>query len=304
MKAIAEAPGKVIISGEHFVVHGATALAASINRAVRVEASRSSKLELVSNLRDGESLLPARKLLEHLYHERKAVPNVKAVITSEIPAAAGLGSSGATMIALTAAVSLLEGWYRDMSSLIKVAGVGEKIVHGNPSGIDVAASGMGGVILFRVGNPPQPVQLPRPVKLLVAFSGMKRNTGKLIAKVALTKESYPSYFAALCDSATLVSQMCLDQVLKGDAVALGKLMTYSHAVLGRVGASNKTLDALVDLCIESGCYGAKLTGAGGGGSVLAVPPENAAPIVEKLKKKGYSSFITEIPSGGVRAWIA
>ena len=59
MKAIAEAPGKVIISGEHFVVHGATALAASINRSVRVEASRSTKLEIVSNLRDGESLCVA-----------------------------------------------------------------------------------------------------------------------------------------------------------------------------------------------------------------------------------------------------
>jgi len=304
MMAVAEAPGKVIISGEHFVVHGATALAASINRSVRVEASHSAKPEVVSNLRDGESLLPAKKLLESLYRERKVAPNVKVVITSEIPDGAGLGSSAATMVALTAAVSLLEGWYRDMPGLIKAAGVGEKLVHVNPSGIDVTVSAMGGVILFRVGQPPQPVVLPRPVRLLVAYSGRKRDTGRLIAKVSSMKDAFPALFSALCDSATLASQMSLDQLLKGDAAALGKLMTYNHAVLGRAGASNARLDGLVDLCIASGCLGAKLTGAGGGGSVIGVPPENGAPVVEKLKKKGYNAFITEIPCGGVRAWIA
>ncbi len=89
------------------------------------------------------------------------------------------------------------------------------------------------------------------------------------------KETYPSLFASLCESATLVSGLCAEALVKGDPSSLGKLMTYSHAVLARAGASNKRLDQLVDLCLGSGCLGAKLTGAGGGGSVVAVPPADA-----------------------------
>jgi mevalonate kinase len=80
-------------------------------------------------------------------------------------------------------------------------------------------------------------------------------------------------------------------------------MTYNHAVLGMVGASNERLDKLVDLCLESGCYGAKLTGAGGGGSVLGVAPAAATKeVVSRLAAKGFRSFISEAPSGGVKVW--
>jgi mevalonate kinase len=82
-------------------------------------------------------------------------------------------------------------------------------------------------------------------------------------------------------------------------------MTYSHAVLARAGASNKRLDELVDLCLSSGCLGAKLTGAGGGGSVLAVPPRDpgeAEAVARKLRKGGYDTFFTKLPAGGARSW--
>ncbi len=140
---------------------------------------------------------------------------------------------------------------------------------------------------------------------MVIISGRRRNTGKLISRVAGMKETYPSLFASLCESATLVSGLCADALVKGDATALGRLMTYSHAVLARAGASNKRLDELVDTCLSLGCLGAKLTGAGGGGSVLAVPPldpKEARAAAEKLTKKGYETFFTKIPSGGARAW--
>ena len=161
------------------------------------------------------------------------------------------------------------------------------------------------MILFKRGEEPRRVELPAPVTLLVAFSGRRRNTGRLITRVTGMKETYPSLFESLCESATLVSRLCADALVEGDAVTLGRLMTYAHAVLARAGASNKRLDQLVDLCLSKGCLGAKLTGAGGGGSVLAVPPpreEDATAVAKELAARGYDAFFTRIPTSGARAW--
>jgi mevalonate kinase len=164
---------------------------------------------------------------------------------------------------------------------------------------------MGGVLLFKRGDEARKVEPRAPVTLMVAFSGRKRKTGELISRVAAMKETYPSLFASLCESATLVSGLCAEALTKGDIEVLGRLMTYSHAVLARAGASSERLDGLVDLCLRSGCLGAKLTGAGGGGSVLAVPPTDpreARAVAEELTRKGYDTFFTKIPSGGAKAW--
>lgn len=190
-------------------------------------------------------------------------------------------------------------------ALARASEAGERLVHGNPSGIDAAASAMGGVIVFRRGEEPRRLELRAPVTLLVAFSGRRRNTGRLVTKVTGMKETYPSLFASLCESATLVSGLCEEALLKGDSASLGRLMTYGHAVLARAGASNKRLDELVDACLKEGCLGAKLTGAGGGGSVVAVPPSDAGAaraVAEKLTRNGYDAFLTKIPTAGARTW--
>jgi len=260
---------------------------------------------VISDLRDPDALRPARKVVGSLYRSRKAEPRVSISITSSLTEGAGLGSSAATMVAIAGATGALEGWGLDETALVKAGEVGEKLVHGNPSGIDATVSATGGVVLFKRGEAPRRVELPAPVTLLVAFSGARRNTGRLVSKVTGMKEIYPSLFASLCDSATLVSGLCAEALVKGDAASLGRLLTYSHAVLARAGASNKRLDQLVDLCLGSGCLGAKLTGAGGGGSVLAVPPpdaEEARSVAERLTKRGYDSFFTKIPTAGARAW--
>jgi mevalonate kinase len=81
-------------------------------------------------------------------------------------------------------------------------------------------------------------------------------------------------------------------------------MTYSHAVLSFVGASNTRLDGLVDLLLSMGCRGAKLTGAGGGGSVIAVTGEGKEKrTISELKRRGYDAFEAELPVGGARSWL-
>jgi len=200
-------------------------------------------------------------------------------------------------------VSRLEAWNLDVTSVIETAMAGERMVHGKPSGIDTAVSAIGGVVQFRVGDAPKRVDLQRRTKLVVAYSGKRRSSGKLIHKVSSMRDVYPHLFRRLCDSATLISTEATDRLLSGNLEELGELLTYNHAVLGMVGASNPLLDSLVDLCLSYGCHGAKLTGAGGGGSVLAVPPRGEEEAtVARLARSGFSSFVTEIPCGGVRVW--
>ncbi len=123
--------------------------------------------------------------------------------------------------------------------------------------------------------------------------------------VSSMKDVYPHLFKRLCDAATLISAEATERLVSGRLEELGELMTYNHAVLGMVGASNPVLDSLVDLCLSFGCYGAKLTGAGGGGSVLAIPPRGEEEAtVGRLSRAGFDSFVTEIPCGGVRVWTS
>lgn len=308
MRAVAEAPGKVIVSGEHFVVHGGLALSAAIERVVRVEASRFEGLRVDSSAyRErpfDQTSLPVARMVRAMYDRRSVRPAVSLSISSELPPAAGLGSSGSTMVAAAAAVSRLEGWGLDLESLIRTATVGERMVHGSPSGVDVATSAMGGVIMFRMGEEPRRLELTEGFSFVVAHSGRRRSTGRLISKVSRMRESYPHLFKGLCDSSTLFTQLAAERLLDGDTEGLGRLLTYSHAVLGRVGASSEPLDELVDACLAAGSVGAKLTGAGGGGSVLAVARRGEErSLAERLSLKGYGVFVTEIPCGGVRAWV-
>lgn len=297
----------MIITGEHFVVHGALALAAALSLRTRAEASHARGLSVetpVSRSRpEGSKPLPVERLIQEMYRERSLAPRVRVRITSQLPAGAGLGSSASTMVASVAAVSRLEGWNLDVNSIVETAMLGERLVHGRPSGIDVAVSALGGILQFRVGEEPKRLDLPKPANLLVVYSGDRRPSKKLISKVSSMKNDYPHLFSGLCDSASLMTQLATERFLNGDLEGLGKIMTYNHAVLGMVGASTSRLDRLVNLCLECGCYGAKLTGAGGGGSVLGVAPRGGEEAVRaQLERRGFSAFLTEVPSGGVNVW--
>jgi mevalonate kinase len=309
LKANAEAPGKVIISGEHFVVHGATALVAAVGRGTKVEASRGEGLTVETplnrNRAAGSGLLPVEKVVREMYRERSLEPRVRLKISSRLPAGAGLGSSASTMVATVAAVSRLEGWNLDANSIVETSMLGERLVHGKPSGVDVAASVFGGLLEFRMGAEPWQVPLEKPAKFLVVYSGKQRNSGRLISKVSSMKDLYPALFSKLCESATLITELATQRLITGRVEELGKIMTYNHAVLGMVGASNEHLDRLVDLCLQSGCLGAKLTGAGGGGSVLAVAPRGEErAVAARIASKGFEAFVTEVPTGGVRVWTS
>lgn len=306
MRSSAEAPCKAIITGEHFVVHGAWALAAALGKKVRVDVEPSDRFRIHSDahLASSSALAPAARVVETMAREFSFRPNLRVDISSEVPDGAGLGSSASTMVAIVAALSRLKSLGLGRREVIEFAMVGEREIHGHPSGIDVNTCALGGVLLFKMGARPKPVSLSRPARLLVVHSGRKRKTRRLIDRVSATRSSHPALFAGLAQSASDLSHLAADRLAAGDTRGLGRLLTYNHAVLSFIGASNARLDALVDLLLSLGCAGAKLTGAGGGGSVIAVAAEGKEKsTISELKRRGFDAFEASIPVGGARSWL-
>jgi mevalonate kinase len=206
------------------------------------------------------------------------------------------------MVASVAAIAKLEGWSVNEAGIIESAMVGERKIHGRPSGVDVNISTLGGVILFRMGEAPRKVELPEKVKVLVVYSGTVRNTGMLISRVSSIKAKRPKTFSVLSDAISVLSELASADLLELKLDELGKILTLNHAILENVGASNAVLNEIVEFCISLGCYGAKLTGAGGGGSVIALPrPGTAEKVRQELIDRGYRCFLVTIPAGGVSA---
>ncbi|MBI3841183.1 MAG: mevalonate kinase [Thaumarchaeota archaeon] len=307
MKAIAEAPSKVIITGEHFVVHGAWALAAAIPRKSRVEVSKSDRLRVSSDRFRGANhpaLRAIARVVVAMSKEFSFSPSLTVAVSSQVPEGSGLGSSASTMVALSSSLSRLHSLRLSLDEVIRFSMIGEGQIHGRPSGIDSTVCARGGVILFTPGTSPKQVRLSRPRSLVVCHSGITRSTRRQINRVSGVKEMFPSLFAGLTESASEVSLMAADLLKKDDMKGLGRLLNFNHAVLSTLGVSNRALDRLVDLLLSLGCYGAKLTGAGGGGSVLAVAPEGKEKsIISGLKARGFDAFIAGIPVKGVESWL-
>ncbi len=307
------APGKIILSGEHFVVHGSYSLAAAVSKRVyvtvkEIEGSRSRIVAngLTSNVHADDGSFPAvktvaRALLSDTGKDTQQTP-FEISISSEIPPGSGLGSSSAVSVACAAALKDFLAHSGDKDLIADLAFQGEKAVHGNPSGIDIQASYLGGLILFKKGEETQMIDLPEPFSLLVVFSGKKRSTSRLIAKVAQTKAEYPHYFQRLADSASELSLKILEASKVRDLERIGALFTEAETSLAWIGVSTPQLESLIDFLFgKEEVHGAKLTGAGGGGSVIVAVRQDAINSVLKFVSSQYPySFITEIPQEGLR----
>jgi mevalonate kinase len=306
LRAVAEAPSKVIITGEHFVVHGAWALAAALPRGVRVEMSKSSRFQATSDRFAGihPSLRPVGLVVEEMAREFSVKPRVRVAVSSAIPQGAGLGSSASTMVAVASAFSKLNSLGLGPEEVARFSMVGEREIHGKPSGIDSAICAYGGVLLFRAGKTPKKVTFDGHRSLIVSYSGRSRSTKGQIGRVSDFKQSLPGLFSALSESVSDLSLKAAEMLVAGDMKGLGRILSLNQAVLGFLGVSNRTLDRMVDYLAFAGSYGAKLTGAGGGGSVVAVASEaKEKSIVSGLKARGFETFIAEVPAKGVRSWL-
>lgn len=294
--------GKIILFGEHFVVHGSYAIAAAIDKHVEVEIidiNDANEAELDSIFNDEEV-----KKTSHLYKAGISMLKflglnkvIKIKITSNINSS-GLGASTAFCVAFAKALN--EKLNLDMS-LVKInelAYEGEKAFHGNPSGIDNTTSMYGGIVLFWKESKLNynKINPKEKLKLLVVDTGQKRNTDKLIANVTEFMNNNPEKFKEYIAEVNHLVDDAKDAMLVGNMKYLGELMLINQSLLEKIGVSTDDVKKILTIGINNGALGGKLTGAGGGGSVILLYDcDNVKDkIIDRLKEKGYNSFSVEI----------
>ncbi len=309
--ARATACGKVILLGEHAVVYGVPALAAGIDRGARAEATLlDAQGGGASALSLGGGVLTASaggeddlsRAFAALLGEQ--APLVSVAASSDLPPGGGLGSSAALGVAIARALEELAGTAeaeRD-ARVLERALSWERVFHGNPSGIDTHAAAHGGVFRFTRGQPAAPLRPAADLWLCVGLSGSGASTRAMVEGLARLFQRKPDQKKRTIDAiAALVSNAAL-AIEAGDVAGLGKLMDLNHMVLAGLFLSTEALERLCHLAREAGALGAKLTGSGGGGSVIAlVPPaEGAAPgpvaaaVLDAWRQAGFEGFVTRI----------
>ena len=298
--------GKVILLGEHSVVHGRPALAAGLSRGARADATTISKGPStarfvftdaqvdVTAVEDAEH--PLGRALAALLGTYETAHPVHVQVTLELPAGAGLGASAAMGVATSAALDTLWGIARTPGERATQTLTWERVFHGNPSGVDNTMAAVGGVALFTRGAALQAVHTRRPLVLVVGHSGEASETKEMVALVAQQLEREPARIGELFDAIAALVRNARLAVEAGDVRALGQLMDMNHSLLSALMLSTPRLETLCAAARGAGALGAKVTGAGGGGCMVALAPEQdtAALILDALRACGAEGFITEV----------
>lgn len=296
------AHGKVILFGEHAVVYGRPALAVAIRDAVVLLslAPRAKGIRVTVDpwgLRaSDESRGPVGRALRTLSGLFAGSAGFEAGVSARIPAGAGLGSSAALAAVLVRALAATRGAQPDDDQVRAGVHAIETTFHGRPSGLDGALATLGGVCLFRRSGPDEAGPgvaecLPLdPPPLVVGFSGVSRFTGAMVEQVRRRRGGDPRGVEACFDAI----EGCLETGLRawraGDLAALGRAMTANHEALRGLGVSTPELDAMVEAALRAGALGAKLTGAGGGGCVMALAPGREDEVVSAWHEAGFLMF--------------
>lgn len=307
---IATAPGKIILFGEHAVVYGRPAIAVPVSQmratatVARAEPGQGLKLALPDV---GEAVELARATADHpLAHVARLTlaavgleqpPDWLVTVRSQIPIASGLGSGAAVATALVRALSQAADHPLSASQVSALVFESEKLFHGTPSGIDNTVIAFERPVWFVRGERPLPFAIGRPFTIIIADTGIASPTRVTVAAVRQGWQADPARYEARFDAIATVVQAARQAIEQGNVADLGPLMDENHRLLQEIGVSCRELDRLWAAARSAGALGAKLSGAGRGGNLIAlVPPEVeiSGRITAALKASGAASVITTI----------
>lgn len=290
--AVGVASGKVILLGEHSVVYGEPAIAAAIDRQLEVTVRPRSGGNPYGAIGNRQRLAIARAAQRFGIEPETLMVEVR----SEIPMGCGLGSSAAFSLALIRALSLFSRKPLLDGEVASRAAEIENVFHGTASGVDLAAAVQGGVIWFERFSAAPIVELlpPEPLDLVIALSGKPRGTFGPVSRLRDRYERFPKLYGRMFRLTGDVVRSARIALAAGDLELLGSLMNAAHGLLNALGVSTPTIDRMVRLARSAGAVGAKLTGAGGGGAVIALAPRGAEAVVSALAEEGFESFVTRL----------
>ncbi len=320
MKIEAFAPGKVILFGEHSVVHKRPAIAVAINRGVDVLlTSREDNIvqvdvplinysqtnELTDNKLNFELDSQKKMITDYIYEvinlfEFEHGFNLNVDIRMYL--GAGLGSSAAVTVSCMKALSILAGVDMDKKTIAKEARNIEIKIQGAASPIDTSMSTYGGIIYIDENFELERINFDMDLPLIVSDCQISGNTGKLVESVRQKYVKYPEIVGNIFNAMQEIAKNAKNALECGNSEIIGDLMNLNQGLLDSIGVNTVELSDMVYLSREYGAKGSKLTGSGGGGCIIAYCPENIDAIYEELSKK-YPTFKCEQSDEGVSAKI-
>jgi mevalonate kinase len=303
---IATAPGKVILLGEHAVVYGRPAIAVPVSqveaRADVTDRSRGRGILIVAPdigarhvLRDAPPEEPLADAVRNTLHYLgyAGEPNVRITLTSTIPIASGLGSGAAVATALVRALAAHLGTHLSPSEVSALVYETEKLHHGTPSGIDNTVVAYAQPIYFVRGRTPEQFAASSRLPLVIADSGVPSPTKVTVGDVRKAWRENPTRYEALFDEIASLVESARRAIESDHLAELGRLMNRNHEVLREIRVSSPELDRLVESAQEKGAWGAKLSGGGRGGNVIAIaPPERLEVVARAFRQAGAVHVIT------------
>ena len=281
----ASAPGKVILFGEHAVVYGRPALAVPVTQVqaeVDVAASQRPGIWIEApdiGLSAELKSLPGDHPLAALVHSLlfalaiDPYPDLTIRIASSIPVASGLGSGAAVSVALIRALTSTLGRPLPEAQVNAYAYEIEKLHHGTPSGIDNSVITYARPVYFVKDRPIEMLHVREPFTLVIGHTGVPAPTRQSVADVRRLWENDPVGLDVVLDGIGAIARMAREAIETGMWRHLGPLMNENHALLQRLTVSSPELDRLVLAARQAGALGAKLSGGGRGGNMIALAPE-------------------------------
>jgi mevalonate kinase len=276
---------------------------------LRVEAN--IPLRLLGNVDGKIATIDSKRLLEPLrLAARDALDYVgnrssgaSVNVSCEIPVGAGLGSSAATTVAIIAAVSQASGTRLEKKEIFKIAFGPESYLHGKPSGVDQATCTYGGIIRFSKPDKVKELRLKTIPRLVVCDTGIHRSTRGLVGAVVRRSKVHSKLFHGHVKEVSQISESAARALKEGNDEELGALMNRNQELLEQIGVSHPKLNHFVNIARRNGALGAKLTGAGGGGCMVALCEGESGMIrvAKVLRRQGGTPYKISLDRSGVRS---
>lgn len=313
MTSIAKAPGKIILFGEHFVVYQNKAILGAINKYATVTTEKTNTDNILissslgqSSIQKDEDVSNVEKKFRPFFYIAKQVieknnfeKGITIKIESDIPIGAGLGSSSACCVAAAASILNLFN-ITDEKEVLELAINAEKTIFPNTSGADCTVSVSGGIIEYQKEKGFSKIETENEFNFIIIDSEQVHSTDKVVERVRKFKENNSNVFTELCSEEERLIAKALDSMKKNDLETIGKCMAQNQMFLEQIGVSNDELLSITKE-IEKITFGAKITGAGDGGCIIALTQKDDD-LSEYVNTTKYQTYQVTIQKTGMQVF--